>query len=141
MGSAHTHTHIHMCIQFSHMFAQRFTRHMMLLCAASAAESLHQCTTYETFHAFFTLTVPPVFVETMMQVADRFDGPSGVDSVVLSLPYRISEAMLTMMDNIEAINSKVRARIGTHIQLHRADQTIQTISTTQNSKTSNNIMS
>ncbi|XP_070829688.1 glypican-1b [Chaetodon trifascialis] len=45
--------------------------------------------------------------ETMMQVADRFDGPSGVDSVVLSLPYRISEAMLTMMDNIEAINSKL----------------------------------
>ncbi|XP_076600891.1 glypican-1b [Chaetodon auriga] len=45
--------------------------------------------------------------ETMMQVADRFDGPSGVDSVVLSLPYRISEAMLTMMDNIETINSKL----------------------------------
>ncbi|XP_041804397.1 glypican-1b [Chelmon rostratus] len=45
--------------------------------------------------------------ETMIQVADRFDGPSGVDSVVLSLPYRISEAMLTMMDNIETINSKL----------------------------------
>uniref|UniRef100_A0A671XN67 Glypican-1 n=1 Tax=Sparus aurata TaxID=8175 RepID=A0A671XN67_SPAAU len=46
--------------------------------------------------------------ETMIQVADRFDGPSGVDSVVLSLPNRISEAMLTMNDNIESINSKVR---------------------------------
>lgn len=45
--------------------------------------------------------------ETMMQVADRFDGPSGVDSVVLSLPYRISEAMITMMENIESINSKL----------------------------------
>lgn len=45
--------------------------------------------------------------ETMMQVADRFDGPSGVDSVVLSLPSRISEAMLTMMENIESINSKL----------------------------------
>lgn len=45
--------------------------------------------------------------ETMMQVADRFDGPSGVDSVLLSLPTRISEAMLTMMDNIETINSKL----------------------------------
>uniref|UniRef100_A0A671XNK1 Glypican-1 n=1 Tax=Sparus aurata TaxID=8175 RepID=A0A671XNK1_SPAAU len=49
--------------------------------------------------------------ETMIQVADRFDGPSGVDSVVLSLPNRISEAMLTMNDNIESINSKVRAHM------------------------------
>lgn len=53
----------------------------------------------------------------MIQVAGRFDGPSGVDSVVLSLPTRISEAMFTMMDNMETINSKVRAHIGTHIQL------------------------
>uniref|UniRef100_A0A8D0AJ47 Glypican-1 n=1 Tax=Sander lucioperca TaxID=283035 RepID=A0A8D0AJ47_SANLU len=46
--------------------------------------------------------------ETMMQVAGRFDGPSGVESVVLTLPSRISEAMSTMMENIETINSKVR---------------------------------
>ncbi|XP_074507304.1 glypican-1b [Sebastes fasciatus] len=45
--------------------------------------------------------------ETMIQVAGRFDGPSGVDSVVLSLPTRISEAMFTMMDNMETINSKL----------------------------------
>ncbi|XP_023261168.1 glypican-1-like [Seriola lalandi dorsalis] len=45
--------------------------------------------------------------ETMMQVADRFDDPSGVDSVVLSLPNRISEAMLTMSDNLQTINSKL----------------------------------
>ncbi|XP_074544816.1 glypican-1b [Halichoeres trimaculatus] len=45
--------------------------------------------------------------ETMMQVADRFDGPSGVESVVLLLPSRISEAMYTMMENIETINSKL----------------------------------
>lgn len=45
--------------------------------------------------------------ETMMQVADRLDGPSGVDSVVLSLPSRISEAMYTMMENIDTINSKL----------------------------------
>lgn len=51
--------------------------------------------------------------ETMMQVAGRFDGPSGVDSVVLSLPYRISEAMLTMMDNIQSINSKLFQACGT----------------------------
>ncbi|XP_034559349.1 glypican-1b [Notolabrus celidotus] len=45
--------------------------------------------------------------ETMMQVADRFDGSSGVESVVLSLPSRISEAMYTMMENIETVNSKL----------------------------------
>lgn len=44
----------------------------------------------------------------MMQVADHFDGPSGVDVIVLSLHSRISEAMLNMMDNIETINGKVR---------------------------------
>ncbi|KAG7229285.1 hypothetical protein INR49_012943, partial [Caranx melampygus] len=44
--------------------------------------------------------------ETMMQVADRFDGPSGVESVLLSLPSRISEAMVTMFDNLQTINSK-----------------------------------
>uniref|UniRef100_A0A8C2YZ46 Glypican-1 n=1 Tax=Cyclopterus lumpus TaxID=8103 RepID=A0A8C2YZ46_CYCLU len=50
--------------------------------------------------------------ETMMQVAGRFDGPSGVDDVVLSIPSRIAEAMFTMMENMHSINSKVRAHIG-----------------------------
>ncbi|XP_076001106.1 glypican-1b [Genypterus blacodes] len=45
--------------------------------------------------------------DTMMQVANRFEGQSGVDVVVLSLPYRISEAILTMVENIETINSKL----------------------------------
>lgn len=45
--------------------------------------------------------------ETMIQVAAHFDGPSGVDSVILSLPYRISEGMVTMMENIQSINSKL----------------------------------
>ncbi|KAK2822361.1 hypothetical protein Q5P01_022426 [Channa striata] len=45
--------------------------------------------------------------ETMMQVADGFNGPAGVDSVVLSLPNRISEAILTMMNNIETVNNKL----------------------------------
>lgn len=45
--------------------------------------------------------------ETMMQVANRFDGPGGVDGVVLSLPYRISEAMFVMVENIETINKKL----------------------------------
>ncbi|XP_026168855.1 glypican-1b [Mastacembelus armatus] len=51
--------------------------------------------------------------ETMMQVADRFDGPTGVDSVVLSLPSRISEAMSAIMNNIEIINKKVFQACGT----------------------------
>ncbi|XP_062260832.1 glypican-1b [Platichthys flesus] len=45
--------------------------------------------------------------ETMMQVADRLDGPSGVDTVLLSLPSRISEAMLNMQDNLMTINSRL----------------------------------
>ncbi|KAF7647390.1 hypothetical protein LDENG_00173060, partial [Lucifuga dentata] len=44
--------------------------------------------------------------DTMIQVANRFEGPSGVDIVILSLPYRISEAISTMMENIDTINSK-----------------------------------
>lgn len=43
-----------------------------------------------------------------MQVADRFNGPSGVDNVILSLPNHISEAMMTMIENIDSVNSKVR---------------------------------
>ncbi|XP_077580692.1 glypican-1b [Stigmatopora nigra] len=45
--------------------------------------------------------------ETMIQVSDRFDGPSGVDVVVLSLPYRISEAMMAMVENMESTNNKL----------------------------------
>uniref|UniRef100_A0A7N8XQL4 Glypican-1 n=1 Tax=Mastacembelus armatus TaxID=205130 RepID=A0A7N8XQL4_9TELE len=67
--------------------------------------------------------------ETMMQVADRFDGPTGVDSVVLSLPSRISEAMSAIMNNIEIINKKVSTHIGKHEQLccpnHVSDVTVR----------------
>ncbi|KAM9791239.1 glypican-1-like [Syngnathus typhle] len=45
--------------------------------------------------------------ETMMQVSNHFDGPSGLDVVVLSLPYRISEAMTTMVEHLESTNSKL----------------------------------
>ncbi|XP_020778055.1 glypican-1b [Boleophthalmus pectinirostris] len=50
--------------------------------------------------------------DTLIQVANRFEGPTGVDVVVLSLPFRISEAMYTMMDNIENINSKLFQKCG-----------------------------
>lgn len=91
-----------------------------------AAGSLGRRSARETFHACFKLTVSPVSAETMIQVADRFDGPSGVDSVVLSLPNRISEAMLTMNDNIESINSKVRAHMVHAYSCKTADHTIWT---------------
>lgn len=50
--------------------------------------------------------------ETMIQVAHNFEGPYGVDVVVLSLPYRISEAMFTMMENIETINNRLFQKCG-----------------------------
>lgn len=50
--------------------------------------------------------------DTLIQVANRFEGPTGVDVVILSLPFRISEAMFTMMDNIESINSKLFQKCG-----------------------------
>uniref|UniRef100_A0A665TFP8 Glypican-1 n=1 Tax=Echeneis naucrates TaxID=173247 RepID=A0A665TFP8_ECHNA len=53
--------------------------------------------------------------ETMMQVADRFDDPSGVDSVLLTLPVRISEGIMTMNENLQTINSKVR----TYLELYK----------------------
>lgn len=53
----------------------------------------------------------------MIQVADRLDDPAGVESVILSLPSYISEAMNTMMENIASINSKVRTHTGTRIQV------------------------
>lgn len=45
--------------------------------------------------------------ETMMQVADSFNGQPGTDTTILNLPSQISEAMMTMMENIDSINSKV----------------------------------
>lgn len=50
--------------------------------------------------------------DTLIQVANRFEGPNAVDVVILSLPFRISEAMFTMMDNIETINSKIFQKCG-----------------------------
>ncbi|XP_012994675.1 glypican-1 isoform X2 [Esox lucius] len=46
-------------------------------------------------------------VDALMQVAVRFEGVSGVEVVVLSLPARILEAVTTMLDNIDTFNTKV----------------------------------
>ncbi|KAM6920755.1 glypican-1b [Lycodopsis pacificus] len=45
--------------------------------------------------------------ETLMQVAGSFHGTLGVDSMFLSLPSRISDAVATMSGNMETINSKL----------------------------------
>ncbi|CAL1579732.1 unnamed protein product [Knipowitschia caucasica] len=50
--------------------------------------------------------------DTLIQVANRFEGVMGVDVVILSLPFRISEAIFTMMDNIEGINVKLFQKCG-----------------------------
>ncbi|KAJ8390340.1 hypothetical protein AAFF_G00107340 [Aldrovandia affinis] len=46
-------------------------------------------------------------VGTMLQVAERFKGPSSVDVVMASLPFHISEAIMTMQENVEVFTSKV----------------------------------
>ncbi|KAM6948466.1 glypican-1b [Aplochiton taeniatus] len=45
--------------------------------------------------------------DTMIQVAGRFEGATNVEAVILSLPFRIAEAMSNMVENIEAFNTKV----------------------------------
>ncbi|KAJ8274580.1 hypothetical protein COCON_G00092050 [Conger conger] len=46
-------------------------------------------------------------VDAMLQVAERFKGPASVDVVMAFLPYRISEAIMTMQENLEVFTSKV----------------------------------
>lgn len=43
----------------------------------------------------------------MMQVADHLHGPSGVEDAIRTLPNSISDAMLTMMENMETVKNKV----------------------------------
>lgn len=86
-------------------------RPMHLDCSPSGLQTKH----------FFTLMC--LFEETMIQVADRFHGASGVESVVRALPYRILEAMVIMISNMTSINGKVRAHIGTNrIQRRQASR-------------------
>lgn len=50
-------------------------------------------------------------VDSMLEVADKLSRPYSVDSVVLSLPKRIAEAILYMQDNLNTFNNKVSATI------------------------------
>lgn len=46
-------------------------------------------------------------VDTMLQVVDKLSRPYSLDSVILSLPKRIAEAILYMQDNLNTFNNKV----------------------------------
>ncbi|XP_006637812.1 glypican-1 isoform X1 [Lepisosteus oculatus] len=52
-------------------------------------------------------------IESMLQVADRFNGPSSVEVVIGSIHTRISEAMVNMLDNSAHFTSKVFQACGT----------------------------
>lgn len=60
------------------------------------------------FHDIKTLCL---CVDSMLEVADKLSRPYSVDSVVLSLPKRIAEAILYMEDNLNTFNNKVSATI------------------------------
>ncbi|XP_055723061.1 glypican-1-like [Salvelinus fontinalis] len=45
--------------------------------------------------------------DAMLQVANKFEGASSVNVVFLSLPKHISEAITTMIENIDTFNTKV----------------------------------
>ncbi len=44
----------------------------------------------------------------MLQVASSFGAEPSMDTVIYSIPVRISEAVLTMQENMEIYTSKVR---------------------------------
>lgn len=49
----------------------------------------------------------------MMQVADHLHGTGGVEDVIRGLPKSISDAMFTMIENMEPVKNKVRAHFDT----------------------------
>lgn len=62
-------------------------------------------------------------IDALLQVTSRFTGESSVDMVIYSIPLRISEAMLTMQENIEVFNGKVFQACGTpHLSPTRSSQ-------------------
>lgn len=99
----------------SSAICSRQGRYVALGAGERAAKSCCPCSTKG--NVFIPVPSCVFFVETMMQVADRFSGPSGVDSVILSLPNHISEAMMTMIDNIDSVNNKVRMRNDQTLQI------------------------
>ncbi|KAA0718681.1 Glypican-1 Secreted glypican-1 [Triplophysa tibetana] len=53
--------------------------------------------------------------DTMLQVVDKLSRPYSVDSVILSLPKRVAEAILYMQDNLNTFNDKVFQACGSPV--------------------------
>lgn len=52
-------------------------------------------------------------IDSLLLVADRFDGPSNVDVVIGTIHARIAEAISNMQENKESITAKVRIKLWT----------------------------
>ncbi|XP_051989198.1 glypican-1-like [Xyrauchen texanus] len=63
--------------------------------------------------------------DVMLQVVDKLSRPYSVDSVVLSLPKRIAEAILYMQDNLNTFNNKVFQACGSPAQSSITDDQIK----------------
>ncbi|XP_056600062.1 glypican-1b [Triplophysa dalaica] len=53
--------------------------------------------------------------DTMLQVVDKLSRPYSMDSVILSLPKRVAEAILYMQDNLNTFNNKVFQACGSPV--------------------------
>uniref|UniRef100_A0A9J7YWE2 Glypican-1 n=1 Tax=Cyprinus carpio carpio TaxID=630221 RepID=A0A9J7YWE2_CYPCA len=63
--------------------------------------------------------------DSMLEVADKLSRPYSVDSVVLSLPKRIAEAILYMQDNLNTFNNKVFQACGSPAQSSKSEDQIK----------------
>ncbi|XP_051554255.1 glypican-1b [Myxocyprinus asiaticus] len=63
--------------------------------------------------------------DVMLQVVDKLSRPYSVDSVVLSLPKRIAEAILYMQDNLNTFNNKVFQACGSPAQSSNTEDQIK----------------
>ncbi|XP_026146886.1 glypican-1-like [Carassius auratus] len=63
--------------------------------------------------------------DTMLEVVDKLSRPYSVDSVVLSLPKRIAEAILYMQDNLNTFNNKVFQACGSPAQSSESEDQIK----------------
>ncbi|XP_026062926.1 glypican-1b [Carassius auratus] len=63
--------------------------------------------------------------DAMLEVVDKLSRPYSVDSVVLSLPKRIAEAILYMQDNLNTFNNKVFQACGSPAQSPKTEDQIK----------------
>ncbi|XP_043119805.1 glypican-1b [Puntigrus tetrazona] len=63
--------------------------------------------------------------DAMLEVVDKLSRPYSVDSVVLSLPKRIAEAILYMQDNLNTFNNKVFQACGSPTQTSKTEDQIK----------------